>query len=483
MYKPLAGMNKYASFALAFLLVFSGCLGGSDNDLTTEDNTVEPVGETDFTSLEKDLENLTNMINAEIARLDNLETLVEGIDDSEDTLNALGCEEDEIAAYDGMEWRCAHVQQFLPQLDEAVFSILDDDFEYIYFELNFSRNSINEINLDLEYLKDSKDGMQYDINDLENEISQLNGDLDLIFYAIEDLESDIDTIWSIINNLQERINVLENGGPECEIAPYGNCPGTDFSGYNFSGMNLTGINFHGAILDGANFNDTILDYSILNEASARSTFFVDAHVEYAEWENVNFQYANFTHVYIYDTTMKNSYFDSTELTCAYISGELERASFSNSLNYDWYCGGWNLYALYINANDKGTGASFDNVDYIDSDLVGFDNAYFQNAKCINCSFVYGIKDTLFTGANLTGSEFYGYPLDLTHTDFTSADLTNVSFWDASWNGDKEVRLIFTIFEDATVDGINFSEYSDFYWHQVKWTDGERYDYNPTTTAD
>ena len=90
MYKPLAGMNKYASFALAFLLVFSGCLGGSDNDLNTEDNTVEPVGETDFTSLEKDLENLTNMINAEIARLDNLETLVEGIDDSEDTLNALG---------------------------------------------------------------------------------------------------------------------------------------------------------------------------------------------------------------------------------------------------------------------------------------------------------------------------------------------------------------------------------------------------------
>ena len=116
----LATMNKYASFALAFLLVFSGCLGGSDNDLTTEDNTVEPVGETDFTSLEKDLENLTTKINAEI-RLDNLETLVEGIDDSEDTLNALGCEEDEIAAYDGMEWRCAHVQQFLPPLDEAIF--------------------------------------------------------------------------------------------------------------------------------------------------------------------------------------------------------------------------------------------------------------------------------------------------------------------------------------------------------------------------
>ena len=31
-------MNKYASFALAFLLVFSGCLGGSDNDLATDDD-------------------------------------------------------------------------------------------------------------------------------------------------------------------------------------------------------------------------------------------------------------------------------------------------------------------------------------------------------------------------------------------------------------------------------------------------------------
>ena len=142
-----------------------------------------------------------------------------------------------------------------------------------------------------------------------------------------------------------------------------------------------------------------------------------------------------------------------------------------------------MYPLYINAYDQGTGASFTNVDYIDSVLVGFDNAYFRNAKCIQCSFEYGFKNTLFTDANLTGSGFYGYPLDLTHTDFTRADLTNVSFSDFGWVEDKEIQLIFTIFEDATVDGINFSEYSDFYWHQVKWIDGERYDYNPTTTAD
>ena len=475
-------MNKYASLALALLLVFSGCLGGTDDNL--EEETVEPVGETDLESLENDVNLLTERINAEEAKLALLESRVNGITDSPDVLEELGCRDYEVAMYYDGDWVCMLVEDTLPPLDGAIFGVLDDDFEYIYFELNFSRNSINEINLDLEYLIDSRDGMQYDLNDLEDEISHLNETLDMIFWALEDLESDIDTIWSIINNLQERINILENGGPECEIAPYGYCPGTDFSGHNFSGMNLTGINFHGAILDGANFNDTILDYSILNEASVRSAFFVDAHVENAEWENVNFQYANFTHVTIYDTNMKNSYFDSTILTCAYIAGELENAKFQNSLNYDWYCGGgWGVYPLYINAIDQGTGASFNNVDYIDSVLVGFDNAYFGNAKCIQCSFEYGFKNTLFTDANLTGSGFYGYPLDLTHTDFTRADLTNVSFSDFGWVEDKEIRLIFTIFEDATVDGINFSEYSDFYWHQVKWIDGERYDYNPTTTAD
>ena len=100
-------MNKYASFALAFLLVFSGCLGGSDNDLATDDNTVEPVGETDFTSLEKDLENITAKIEVELARLDALETKVNGIDTSEDTLKALGCNEHEIVRYEGGKWICS----------------------------------------------------------------------------------------------------------------------------------------------------------------------------------------------------------------------------------------------------------------------------------------------------------------------------------------------------------------------------------------
>ena len=178
-------MNKYASLALAFLLVFSGCLGGSDNDLTTEDNTVEPVGETDFTSLEKDLENLTNMINAEIARLDNLETLVEGIDDSEDTLEALGCEEDEIAAYDGMEWSCAHVQQFLPPLDEAVWGIVSSEFDFVKYELEEAKNITNLMWDEIDYIQERMQNNSHEIYlDMENMSDRFATDLDEIYEVL-----------------------------------------------------------------------------------------------------------------------------------------------------------------------------------------------------------------------------------------------------------------------------------------------------------
>ena len=120
-------------------------------------------------------------------------------------------------------------------------------------------------------------------------------------------------------------------------------------------------------------------------------------------------------------------------------------------------------------------------DFLNSYLGGMNNAYFQNAKCVNCYFLNSFKSSFFRNSNLTNSQFSS--LDLTDTDFTGANLTDVSFFDASYYGDKEIQLRFTIFEDATVDGISFSESTEFYWHQVKWTDGERYDYNPTTTAD
>ena len=188
-------MNKYASFALAFLLVFSGCLGGSDNDLTTEDNTVEPVGETDFTSLEKDLENLTTKINTELARLDTLETRVDGIDNSEDTLEALGCGEDEIAAYDGMEWRCAHVQQFLPPLDEAVWDIISSEFEEVRDDLEYAKNMTDYIWSEFDYIEES----------MNDTVDGIYADMNVI---VEFLEDGDEELYNHINNMSEMIHSL-----------------------------------------------------------------------------------------------------------------------------------------------------------------------------------------------------------------------------------------------------------------------------------
>ena len=217
-------MNKYASFALAFLLVFSGCLGGSDNNLTTEDNTVEPVGETDFTSLEKDLENLTTKINAEIARLNNLETLVEGIDDSEDTLEALGCGENEIAAYDGMEWRCAHVQQFLPPLDEAVWDIISSDFEEVRDDLEYARNMTDYIWSEFDYIEDSVnytvDEIYADMNvivefledgdeELYNHINNMSEIIHDMNNSVSELSDDIDYLYADVNNLWEFVYKMQ----------------------------------------------------------------------------------------------------------------------------------------------------------------------------------------------------------------------------------------------------------------------------------
>ena len=168
-------MNKYASLALAFLLIFSGCLGGSEDKI--EEKTVEPVGETDFTSLEKDLENLTAKINTELARLDALETRVDGIDTSEDTLEALGCEANEIAAYDGMEWVCAYVQEFLPPLDEAVWSIISAEFEDVKDDLDYAKNITDSMWAEIDYIETI----------MQNNTDEIYEDMDNMGYTIYDL--------------------------------------------------------------------------------------------------------------------------------------------------------------------------------------------------------------------------------------------------------------------------------------------------------
>ena len=86
-------MNKVASLGLAFLLIFSGCLGFGEDD-TPEEETIEPVGETDLEGLENDVNLLTSRLDAEEAKLALLETKVNGMTDAPDALEALGCRYD-----------------------------------------------------------------------------------------------------------------------------------------------------------------------------------------------------------------------------------------------------------------------------------------------------------------------------------------------------------------------------------------------------
>ena len=87
-------MNKVATLGLAFLLVFSGCLGLGDDELPNDDDTVEPMGETDLESLEKDMD----MLKAK------LELLEASIDNA-----TLDCEMDQIPRYDAENdvWVCS----------------------------------------------------------------------------------------------------------------------------------------------------------------------------------------------------------------------------------------------------------------------------------------------------------------------------------------------------------------------------------------
>ena len=94
-------MNKVATLGLAFLLIFSGCLGFGEDDTPEQEEkeTIEPVGETDLEGLENDINLLTARLDAEEAKLASLETRINGITDAPDALESLGCREDEIARY------------------------------------------------------------------------------------------------------------------------------------------------------------------------------------------------------------------------------------------------------------------------------------------------------------------------------------------------------------------------------------------------
>ncbi|SVD75920.1 uncharacterized protein METZ01_LOCUS428774, partial [marine metagenome] len=267
-----------------FLLIFSGCLGFGEDDIPEQEekDTVEPVGENDLEGLENDVNLLTSRLDAEEAKLALLETRINGITDSPDALDALGCKDGEIARYDGNEWVCSEDTDTTLNNDE-VWNIVSGDFDDV-------RNDIDNVWADIDYIEvmmddrteefyEDMDNMSYTIYDhtdkLENMIYSLNDNITDMSYKISDLFTDVDNLWSAIyeihremdnmteemdnmsyemEEMQERIDELENM-TSCQLVPYSNCAGADLSNQNLSGMDLTGINFRNANLNQADLTD------------------------------------------------------------------------------------------------------------------------------------------------------------------------------------------------------------------------------------
>ena len=268
-------MNKVATLGLAFLLVFSGCLGFGEDDIPEEDDTVEPVGETDLEGLEHEVNLLTARLDAEEAKLASLEMKVNGMTDAPDVLESLGCSEDEIARYTGDEWICSDDTDTTLDGDE-VWNIVSGDFDDVNNELDYAWNDINSLWSDLEYIQnnmwnttDEMNEMQYDIYD---SINELNNTIWYIGYEIDDLNSNVDEIWDVIYDMELRISELESGlenATSCQLVPFGNCAGANLMGMDLSWMVLEGIDLTNANLRDANLTGARLEGVNLTGADLR----------------------------------------------------------------------------------------------------------------------------------------------------------------------------------------------------------------------
>ena len=120
-----------------------------------------------------------------------------------------------------------------------------------------------------------------------------------------------------------------NNTVECELVPYGQCSGEDFSGQDLSELNLTGIDLSYANLSGASL--TNLNYADLTGANLDSAILDDAELEGAVLTGANLYYAsinNGTNLYIADLT-------SADLTGANLTGAvLHHADFTDAIVTD-----------------------------------------------------------------------------------------------------------------------------------------------------
>ena len=108
---------------------------------------------------------------------------------------------------------------------------------------------------------------------------------------------------------------------ECELVPYGHCPGANLSYQDFSGMDLEGINLSYANLgrsdlSAANLNYADLTGAILNYADLNGAILENADLKYAALYGANLTDANLTGANLTGTLLERATFQYANLTNA-----------------------------------------------------------------------------------------------------------------------------------------------------------------------
>ena len=323
----------------------------------------------------------------------------------------------------------------------------------------------------------------------------------------------------------------------CELVPYGHCSGVDLVGGYLSAMSLTGIHLNHARLSGADLSDADLQHADLSYANLTDADFTDAKLLGADLQYATLSYANLTGSDLENTDLSYADLRYANLTDAYLAwanltdADLTGADLTGAtlphvhainlegcpaqLPDEWQCVGDNLVGPFANLYGADlTGADLSDADLQYADLryadlsaanltgatlmnVNLANTNLTGATLENADLKYaGLTDADLRYANLEGTYLYGATLfrvdlsnawlnyaDLSNTHLQHANLSNarLNYADFSYAVLIEVALSganltsadlsYADFTDAIVTDADFT---DTYWYQTTWTDGEAY---------
>jgi len=229
---------------------------------------------------------------------------------------------------------------------------------------------------------------------------------------------------------------------------YGNCARANLSGADLSGMDLTGIVLRSANLEGANLSAARLNESLLMNIEGNS---------FTNFSNAYLRYADLTDAYLVSADLTGADLRYADLTGA----DLRYADLTDA---DLYRA--DLTGAYLFDADL-TGANLESADLTDANL--------GSADLTDANLGYAdLTDAILSSADLTGANLQY--ADLTDAILLFVDLTDAYLYgaDLTYANLRYADLKFADFTSATVTNTNFD---DTYWHQTIWTDGDRYDSN------